>query len=190
MPIQPNPRTWTLKFKHHKTTIVLHVDPLQTFTSIKAELLKAISDSHSSRSLNGSAIPKNPNEILLAKPLEPNDLSLGWQQIILSNEDGDDDGDSTGKGKGKAGVVTGRAPAKNQLKECPQGAGLREGSIVAFKFKNDEEMNGPSNDGVDDEIAVAEEDMSRQMWDVVVPTMENTYGDTMEEDIGDEGAVV
>lgn len=67
---------------------------------------------------------------------------------------------------------------------------MREGSIVAFKFKNDEEMNGPSNDGDDDEIAVAEEDMSRQMWDVVVPTMENTYGDTMEEDIGDEGAVV
>lgn len=185
MPIQPTPRTWILRFKHHRTTVVLHVDPLQTFSSIKVELLKAITDSHSSGTLNGTPIPKNPDEILLAKPLDFNDLSLGWQQILPSSEN--IEGEMTGKGKGKAGVLTNKTNSKTQLKDCPQGANLRDNATIAFKFRSDEDEGG---EGEDEEIAVAEEDMSRQVWDVVVPTMEDTYGDQMDQDVGDEGAVV
>ena len=38
----PPPRTWCLRFKLNRTTILLHVDAQQPFASIRAELLSAL----------------------------------------------------------------------------------------------------------------------------------------------------
>lgn len=61
-------------------------------------------------------------------------------------------------------------------KDCPQGAGLRDGGIVAFKFRTEDEEWGRV-EGEGDEMVVAEDEAEREEWDVVVPTLEETYGE-------------
>lgn len=89
-----------------------------------------------------------------------------------------------GKGKGKATAVSSKAVggrnAKAQLKDCPQGAGLRDHGIVAFKFKKaDGDVVISIEEDEDEGIAVAREDMEgvEEEWDVVVPSFEETYGE-------------
>jgi hypothetical protein len=184
MPIQPSSRTTILRFKHHRSTILLHVDPLQSFASIKKELLLAITETNPSGTFNGHSIPQNPDEILLAKPINPNDLDAGW--TLIESVDGEE---SSGKGKAKASTTsTSKAggKAQSQLKDCPQGHGMRDMSVVAFKFKSESESRQAEvgEDDGDEAIEVADED-KKEEWDVVVPTMEETYGDQVEEDIGE-----
>ena len=191
MPTKPTSSTWTIRFKHHRTTILLHIDPQQTFSTIRADLLKAISDTNPNGTFNNQTIPRNPDNVLLARPIDPNDLTYGWE--LLQRSDGDDDSglSGKGKGKGKAGVSAtgGKARKENRFEDCPQGAGLKDGSVVAFKFKSTEDAGWQAVDGEgeDEDIAIPTEE-----WDVVVPSMEETYGDqdAMEQDVGDEGAVV
>jgi hypothetical protein len=184
MPIQPSSRTTILRFKHHRSTILLHVDPLHSFASIKKELLLAITETNPSGSFNGHPIPQNSDEILLAKPVNPNDLDAGW--TLIDSVDGED---ASGKGKAKASTTStfkAGGKAQSQLKDCPQGHGMRDMAVVAFKFKSESESRQAvvGDDDGDEAIEVADED-KREEWDVVVPTMEETYGDQVEEDVGD-----
>lgn len=165
--VTPTPRTWTLRFKQQRTTILLEVDPLQKFSDVRTELLQALEETNPSGKLNGQDIPKNPDHIKLGRAVDRNHLNLGYTSIDKSAEEG---AASTGKGKGKSNVAASAKSAAGQLKDCPQGAGFRNGDIVAFKF----------TDGGDDE----EEDELAERWDVHVPTMEETYGT---EDAQDEG---
>ena len=173
---------------------MLHVDPLQKLPAVRAELLKAIQQTNPSGHLNGQAIPEDPSEILLARPMDSNNLDLGWEAIERDVDDGLEEAlkeDAKGKGKGKAAVGSSASAKKGSsakdVADCPQGVGLRDGGIVAFKFRSegadavatrdkDEGIDVDDEEGgLDGETLVGEE--RRETWDVVVPTLEDTYGD-------------
>lgn len=191
-PITPNARTWTLRLKHHKTTLLLHVDPIQKLSSLRAELLSALHQTNPSGNLDGHKIPQNADEIVLAKPVDANDLSLGWERLEMKGMFGAEQEES-GKGKGKAAAsvtstpgagAKAKAGASGKMTDCPQGSGLRDGGIVAFRFKSEEdgsdEANGNGAEAEDEDIEVAEEDkrgVAPERWDVVVPTIEETYAE-------------
>lgn len=187
--ITPTSKTWTLRFKHHRTTVLLHVDPLQRFSSVRAELLKAVQQTHPDGKLNGHAIPDNTDDVLLARPADINDLSMGWEAIGQDNDEDTFVDDSKSKGKGKAGVGAGTKgrPKKDNVVDCPQGVGLRDGGVVAFKFRSGADAT-VAKDEVEESVTENEEgerldsetlvgDAEREQWDVVVPTMEESYGE-------------
>ncbi|TKA31674.1 hypothetical protein B0A50_01752 [Salinomyces thailandicus] len=177
-------RTWTLRFKNQRSTVLLHVDPLQQLSSVRAELLIALQQTHPDGMLHGQRLPDTDEDILLARPADIHDLTLGWDPLArdeaLENALAEES-NSTGKGKGKAGASGKAKSAKDKLSDCPQGAGLRDGGVVAFKFKSqaaaerDEGIEVDEHDGLDNDMLVSAPDKER--WDVVVPTMEETYGD-------------
>lgn len=185
MSTKPSPQTWTLRIKNNRTTLLLHVDPLQKLSSVKSEILKAVQQTHPDGHLNGITIPTQAEDILLAKPIDINDLSVGWEPLEPHADKLLEGGDS-GKGKGKAvaGSSTSKKDgAKNSAKDSPQGAGLRDGGIVAFKFRTERERMYAEWKRVDgdedgDESMLAEEE-SGEEWDVVVPTLEETYGESL-----------
>lgn len=159
--VTPNPRTWTLRFKNARTTIIVEVDPLQPLSDVRAELLKAIQQTHPDGKLNGHEIPQNPDEIKLGRPVNINMLSEGY--VSLETEVADEE--PTGKGKGKASAVK---PKSTSLKSCPQEAGLRDGGLVAFKFKSEDDV---------EEVEADDFTVVQEKWNVIIPTMEETYGD-------------
>ncbi|KAF2144031.1 uncharacterized protein K452DRAFT_285238 [Aplosporella prunicola CBS 121167] len=116
----PSPQTWTLRCKHNKTTIVLHVDALQTLSSIKPELLQALRDTQPDGSLNGHALPEDAAEIQLAKMLDPHDETRGWVRV---------DNAETKVGKKKDGP---------SLKDV----GLKDNGVLAFRW-GEEAANAP-----------------------------------------------
>ena len=179
----PNPRTWTLRFKYNRTTVLLYVDPLQPLASVRAELLKAIQQTNPSGKFNGQNIPSDAGEILLAKPVDINDLSAGWEQLERRDKDADlfaDEEMISGKGKAKAGSPWSAAKKEDKkLLDCPQGARLRDGGVVAFKFRSQEEPDDSEWEkvgGDDDEILAGLEE-KEEKWDVMVPTIDETYAD-------------
>lgn len=136
----PDQHYWTFRFKRHKTTILLFVTETQTFTSIKADLLEAIKATGISE-INGAELPADPNDIILGLPVDKNDLTLGWVDLEIPEKD-DDEKETKSKGARKDSV----------LNASPLGAGLRDGAVLAFKFRRDDEDGGD--------------------WDVVMPIYE------------------
>ncbi|QDS70355.1 hypothetical protein FKW77_008952 [Venturia effusa] len=111
-PIDPsNPAPWTLRLKHHKTTILIHISPLTTLKSIKQSLLKALQERTPSGILNGHQIPNDASDIRLAKAVDPLDLDQGWEEISV-------DADSEGIAK---------------------SIGMKNGGALAFRFVEEEE---------------------------------------------------
>ena len=178
--ITPTSRTWTLRLKHNKTTILLHADPIQTLTSLKSDLLIALRDTHTSGTINGHQIPQNADDVILAKPVDINDLTQGWERLSAGAKSAENGSDAKGKGKATATAgANGKASAK--MTNCPQGAGLRDGGVVAFKFRSEEEADGREGvgEGGDEDIAVLEEDRGPldEEWDVVAPTIDEAYAE-------------
>lgn len=171
---QPTPRTWTLRFKHHRTTILLEVDPFQPLSEVRADLLDALNETNPSGELNGKKIPKNPDDIQLGRAVDRNNLNLGYVTIGK----GDESAEPSGKGKGKSAAGGGSKSDAGKIKDCPEGSGIKKSDVVAFKFKSADEDVEEDGEGV-------------EKWDVKVPTMEETYGDEdaqQDEGIGmDEG---
>jgi hypothetical protein len=131
-------------------------------------------------------LPENPEDIALAKPKDINDLNAGWETIGDSNEGlffDEEFGSGKGRGKGKEVVGAGakQASAAKNVNDCPQGAGLRDGGAVAvrFRLKDEKVRRQRLIDGELDVDEIAREGMGIDdlPWDVVVPTMEETYGD-------------
>ena len=189
----PPPRTWCLRFKLNRTTILLHVDAQQPFASIRAELLSALRATNPSGVLTGTLrdgtpveypLPENPEDIVLAKPRDINDLNAGWETIGDFNEGlfFDDEFGSKGRGKGKeTAAIAAKYASARSVNDCPQGAGLRDGGAVAIRFRLADEkarrqrlMDGDLDV---DEIARDGMGIDDSPWDVMVPTMEETYGD-------------
>ena len=194
----PPPRTWCLRFKLNRTTILLHVDAQQPFASIRAELLAALRATNPSGVLKGTLrdgtpveypLPESAEDIALAKPKDINDLNAGWETIGDANEDllfDDELGFVSAKGRGKGKEAAGGAAKQKQsaaksVNDCPQGAGLRDGGAVAVRFRWADEKARRQRliDGDLDVDEIAKEGMGIDdaPWDVVVPTMEETYGD-------------
>lgn len=171
--VAPNPRTWTLRFKLDRSTILLEVDPLQRMSHVRAELLRAVQETNPTGKIRGHTIPQSPDQIKLGRPVDPNNLGLGFTSI--DNDEFEEAAEPTGKGKGKAAVgslatVGGKARAgASSLSDCPQGMGFKNGGVIAFKFISDHDAPGDDED----------------LWVVDMPTMENTYGD--DENAEDEG---
>ncbi|KAL9103734.1 MAG: hypothetical protein Q9163_001238 [Psora crenata] len=133
----------TLRFKYHKTTILLLCQQSQSFTSIKQDLLDSIRATGITE-INGTPLPSSAEDVILGVPLDKNDIDKGWVNLEIPEFD-----ESEVKGKGvKKGSV---------LNQSPLGAGLKDGALLAFKFQNGER----------DELELNDD------WDVVMPSFED-----------------
>lgn len=165
---------WTIRLKLHKTTVVIAADPLKPLDEIKTELSRALKTRHPQGIITATGptqIPSRPSDIILAKPVDVHEPEKGWERL-RSDEDEDDlsmlDGaNDKGKKKGATTSLSG-----NTLK----AAGLKDGSVLAFKFRN---QQGQRQD--DEGIGL---DESEQAWDVILPSYEDSTGVTNEGDIG------
>lgn len=140
----PNPQHWTLRFKHHKTTVLLFVNQSQSFTSIKQELLDSLK-STGIADIGGNLLPSNPEAIVFGVPIDTNDIDKGWVPLEIPEVS---DTDTKGKGVKKGSV----------LNQSPLGAGLKDGTMLAFKFKDPDSQD----------IMDLDDD-----WDVVIPAYDD-----------------
>lgn len=173
----PTPQSWTLRFKSHKTTIVLHVDPLHSFSTIKSFLFAALTDTGLKHPDTNEPLPlpSSASDIQLGRPVNINDASEGFElgEWEYAGADEDEEDAPKGKGKAKAGRKSnGSAP---NVKDCPKGAGLKDGGVLAFRWRGDGVW-----DGEEDAEAMAEGDM----WGVTLASFEDVYGVMNEMDVG------
>ncbi|KAL9009322.1 MAG: hypothetical protein Q9173_005638 [Seirophora scorigena] len=142
-----NPELLTLRFKKHKTTILLLVSRQESFTSVKARLQDAIKSTGVTQ-ISGQPLPQNADDIILGVPIDNNDPNRGW--IDLEIPDIEDDG-------GK------KAKKQSVLNATPLGAGLKDGMVLAFKFR----QQSAKDDGMD---------IDDNEWDVVMPAFDDDEG--------------
>jgi hypothetical protein len=177
----PSPQTWTLRLKSHKTTVLLHVEPLHTFSTIKAYLYDALQETELKDPETGELIPlpPSPSDIQLGRPVDINDAHQGFQLGEWEYTGGDEEeeeGSGKGKGKAKAG---GKANGAS-VNDCPKGAGLRDGAVLAFRWAGDGSWDGDD----DDEMAEGRAGKEGDMWGVTFATFEDAYGVENETDVG------
>lgn len=151
----PTAQHLTLRFKKHKTTVLLFVSPHDSFTHVKAKLLDAII-STGVPIINGYRLPSDPEDVILGVPIDDNDPSQGWINLEIPELDGDG-----GKKSKKAGV----------LNATPLGAGVKDGMVLAFKFR--EEIAGDDGMDIDD-----------NEWDVVMPAYDDEEDSQVKESDG------
>ena len=182
-PVDPAPLTWTIRLKLHKSTVLLIADPLAPISHIKTELLRALHARCPGGSIQTASgptrIPQSENDVLLAKPVDINKASEGWRRMMIAGEDdanGDDGGmdgasDSKAKGRKKSTTTNGDAAAV----ETPKHAGLKDGSVLAFRFRGHRRKAEGLGLDVDEEGAE---------WDVVLPSYEDFTGTANTGDVG------
>lgn len=114
--IQPNPdpQSWTLLFKNHKTTILLLLQPHESLTTAKSTLLKAL-QARKLTELNGVPIPADSSDIELGVAVDRNDPEKGWARL--------------------EGDVPEQANGDKKKEVSLQAADLRDGQAVAFRFR-------------------------------------------------------
>lgn len=137
----------TLRFKQHKTTVLLLVQQSQSFESIKEDLLDSIKAT-GIKDINGLALPSDPENIMLGVPVDKLDPSKGWMNLEIPEVE---DGDTKGKGVKKGSL----------LNQNPLGAGLKDGAMLAFKFKKAEAGVGHDDVEMDDD------------WNVIIPSYDD-----------------
>ncbi|PVH93466.1 hypothetical protein DM02DRAFT_619265 [Periconia macrospinosa] len=166
---QPSPTTWTLRLRARKTTVLLHVDPLQTFASIKSQLLAALSEStlRDPETNQTITLPTSPLEFQLGRPVDRSDLKAGWVLGDWEIPPAGDEEDETGKGKGKAKAKKSNTGVGGAVKDCPKGAGLRDRDCLAFRWPGD---------GTGWEEEEEEEAQQASMWGVILPSFEDSFG--------------
>ena len=120
----------------------------QSFTSIKADLLGAIQEL-GLENINGNALPSSPEDIIFGLPVDKNDISKGWVALEIPEVD---EGSTKAKGVKKGSI----------LNESPLGAALKNGDMLAFKFKD--------ADAEEDDMVMDTE------WDVIIPSFEDESG--------------
>lgn len=118
--VTPSPLTWTLRFKNRKTTVLLHVDPLQSFDGVKEELLRALIQRETSGKLHGEqTLPSSAKQIQLARPVDPNDPTKGWESLEDERPE-----EPVKKKQKKDDAAT----------DSPKAAGIKDGWALAFRF--------------------------------------------------------
>jgi hypothetical protein len=150
---KPDPLTWTVRLKHHKTTILLHVEPLLLLSTLKEELLAVLREI-APDGFNGYQLPSSASEIRLGRPVDPFDISLGWEPLEPPNELDDPfniDEDESLKGK-----------AKRLESENLKAYGIKDNAVLAFRFKSEKGRS----------------------WDVVQAVHIDEYGVENEGDMG------
>jgi hypothetical protein len=169
-PTRPSPQTFTLKLKHHKTTILLHADPNSTLTSLKEELLRALKETCPNNSLNDKPLPDSPLAIVLAIPKDVTNPGAGWSRV---------------------GSLPFRPVSSKASEETIKGIGLREGGCLAFKWsadgeESDLEQNKRKKEDEDEAMVMdGIEDLEEEEdWDVIIPSYEDIYGVDNAVDVG------
>ncbi|KAF2027743.1 hypothetical protein EK21DRAFT_71296 [Setomelanomma holmii] len=174
----PSPQTWTLRLKARKVTVLLHIDSLQTFSSIKAQLLHALNETgiKDPKTNEPLSLPESPSAIQFGHPVDVHDPQQGFQlgEWEYPPNESEEDG---GKGKGKAnqksnGGVSGVA----SVKDCPKGAGLKDGAVLAFRWVGDGIWDG-------DEDADMQQDEANT-WGVQLASFDDAYGVENTTDVG------
>ncbi|KAL8731832.1 MAG: hypothetical protein Q9166_003116 [cf. Caloplaca sp. 2 TL-2023] len=144
---KPKPQHFTLRFKRHKTTILLFVEPHDSLTSVKVKLLDAIKATRVSE-INGQPLPSNPDDVIFGVPIDKNETSEGWVGLEIPEVE------ETRKQEAKKSGV---------LNATPIGAGLKDGAILAFKFRNE------ASDA--DDLGMTDNE-----WDVIMPNFDDEEG--------------
>lgn len=187
----PSAETWTLRLKSRKTTVLLHVDPLHTFSTIKSHLYAALEQTGFSDPDTETLIPlpASPADIQLGRPVDPNDPRRGFMLGEWELPPVDDDNPpaaDVGKGKGKAKAGRPSKGGVASARNCPKGADLKDGAVLAFRWKGD------GNEWEDDEDLDPEVDRASgadakkgvDMWGVKLASFEDSYGVEIEGDVG------
>jgi len=158
----PTPDMITLLFKCHKSTTVLSVLPTKPFTEIKALLLAALQSRNTKVIPNsGLPLPNDPEDFELGVLADKKDPSKGWVSMEIKERE------VTGA-KGVKSKVGGK---KSVLNESPLGAGLTDGSWVAYRpraARKEANNDTDPNEGTPD-IEIDED----PGWDVVLPSFED-----------------
>lgn len=129
------------------------VAPDDSFTSVKERLLEAAKATQI-KAINGQPLPSEPDDLILGVLIDENEPNEGWVGLEIPELE-----DDTGKkGSKNSGV----------LNATPMGAGLRDGSVLAFRFRNE------ASDA-DDLV------MDDEKWDVVMPDIDDDDGSQMNE---------
>ncbi|KAL1798226.1 hypothetical protein ACET3X_002263 [Alternaria dauci] len=176
----PSPQTWTLRLKAHRTTVLIHVDPLNTFDTIKTYLYDALQETGLKNSAGESIpLPSSASDIQFGRPANINDASEGfalgeWERAYMAS----DEEQVEGKGKGKAtkpnAGASSSAGAKGDItktKQCPKGAGLRDGAVLAFRWAGDGTWDGEDEFDLDRDVR-----KGGNMWGVTLASFEDAYG--------------
>ncbi|KAF2263068.1 hypothetical protein CC78DRAFT_534336 [Lojkania enalia] len=170
---EPSPTNWILRLKNGKTTVFLHINPLQTFTSIKTHLYHALTEAPLKDAETGREVPlpPSPADIQLGRPVNINNAKEGFVlgEWEYRNSSDLEEADVKGKGKGRLKKRSNEL-VDPDVKDCPKGAGLRDGAVLAFRWREDG----------DEDMRDGEEDM----WGVKIPSYEDSYGVENEGDVG------
>ncbi|PYI01039.1 hypothetical protein BO78DRAFT_354447 [Aspergillus sclerotiicarbonarius CBS 121057] len=158
---RPDPLSWTLLFKKHKTTVLLMLPPSETIATTKESLLNAL-QSRGLQEINGDSVPEDPSEIEFGVPVDKNDLEKGWTRLEVEVPGFDnDDAPKRGAAKKGTGALT------------LQAAEIRNGQPIAFRFRQPKGDSEESEKG-DDMIDLELDDPG---WDVIVPSLDDEEED-------------
>ncbi|RAH41419.1 uncharacterized protein BO95DRAFT_517944 [Aspergillus brunneoviolaceus CBS 621.78] len=156
---QPDPLSWTLLFKKHRTTVLLMLPASETVAATKNALLRAL-QARGLRDINGDVVPVDASEIELGIPVDKNDLEKGWTKLEVDVADFDvAAAPKRGAGKKAAGSLTLLA------------ADIKNGQSIAFRFRK------PTTDDSEKNDELAELDPEDPGWDVVLPSFEDEEDD-------------
>ncbi|KAI9672332.1 MAG: hypothetical protein M1817_003354 [Caeruleum heppii] len=159
-PGTPTPLSMTLRFKSHTTTVLLYAQPTDSFTAIKTALLTALHARNPSGAFHDAVIPTSPDQVMLGRPRDPKDLSQGFTTLEIP--EGEPENGARGRKMG----------GQKSVLDCPQGVGLKDGAVLAFKFTD---LNDENEDGEDEEDELANAEIEGT-WEVSLPSYEEEYG--------------
>ncbi|KAL4808937.1 hypothetical protein BDV18DRAFT_133537 [Aspergillus unguis] len=139
----PDPLSWTLLLKKHKTTVLLLLPPSETIPNTKAVLHKALT-ARGLKEIGGDPIPEDPSEIEFGVAVDKNDLEKGWTSLEALHLNEDD--------------ALKRANTLSLM-----AAGLSSGQSIAFRFRKVGEARSDNPDL----------DLEDPGWAVVLPSFED-----------------
>ncbi|KAL6236590.1 hypothetical protein BDW75DRAFT_206429 [Aspergillus navahoensis] len=143
---QPDPLSWTLLLKKHRTTVLLLLPPTQTIEATKINLLEALR-ARGLNEINGDPVPEDPTAVEFGVAVDKNDLEKGWTSLEALKIEAED--------------VTKRGPGKKATSLSLKAAEISNGQSIAFRFRK----TGVA--GSDNATDLDSEDPG---WDVVIPS--------------------
>ncbi|KAL1994510.1 hypothetical protein VTN49DRAFT_1980 [Thermomyces lanuginosus] len=151
---KPDPLSWTLRFKKHKTTVLLMLPAEESIDSTKEKLLHALK-ARDTKEINGDPVPDDPSDIELGVPIDPNEPNKGW--TLLEPDDHTEEANG--------GTKKSTARSKAAMKPTLQSVNIRNNQAIAFRFR----QRRDEQDDLDD----LERQIDDPGWDVVLPSLDD-----------------